>query len=65
VLSGVTTLVVAHRPSTVQLADRVALLVDGRIAAVGGHSELLADEPEYRRLFSREAPVPARGARTR
>ena len=60
VLSGVTTLVVAHRPSTVQLADRVALLVDGRIAAVGGHFELLADEPEYRRLFSRDAPVVAR-----
>ena len=60
VLSGVTALVVAHRPSTVQLADRVALLVDGRIAAVGGHSELLADEPEYRRLFSRDAPVVAR-----
>ena len=60
VLSGVTALVVAHRPSTVQLADRVALLVDGRIAAVGGHFELLADEPEYRRLFSRDAPVVAR-----
>ena len=60
VLSGVTALVVAHRPSTVQLADRVALLVDGRIAAVGGHCELLADEPEYRRLFSRDAPVVAR-----
>jgi ATP-binding cassette subfamily B protein len=60
VLSGVTALVVAHRPSTVQLADRVALLVDGRIAAVGGHSELLADEPEYRRLFSTDAPVVAR-----
>ncbi len=65
VLAGVTALVVAHRPSTVQLADRVALLVDGRIAAVGEHSELLADEPEYRRLFSREAPVLARGVGTR
>ena len=35
VLGGVTALVVAHRPSTVQLADRVAMLRDGRIAAVG------------------------------
>ncbi|WP_433282441.1 ABC transporter ATP-binding protein [Pseudonocardia xinjiangensis] len=52
VLGGVTALVVAHRPSTVQLADRVALLVDGRIAAVGTHSELLATDPEYRRLLS-------------
>ncbi len=52
VLRGVTALVVAHRPSTVQLADRVALLAGGRIQAVGTHSELLADVPEYRRLLS-------------
>jgi ATP-binding cassette subfamily B protein len=52
VLRGVTALVVAHRPSTVQLADRVALLSGGRIAAVGTHSELLAEVPEYRRLLS-------------
>jgi ATP-binding cassette subfamily B protein len=52
VLHDVTALVVAHRPSTVQLADRVALLVDGRIAAVGTHSELIAGNAEYRRLLS-------------
>ncbi len=52
VLAGVTALVVAHRPSTVQLADRVALLRDGRIAAVGTHSDLLAGNAEYRRLLS-------------
>jgi ATP-binding cassette subfamily B protein len=52
VLSGVTALVVAHRPSTVQLADRVAMLADGRIAAVGTHSELLATVPAYRTLLS-------------
>jgi ATP-binding cassette, subfamily B, bacterial len=52
VLRRVTALVVAHRPSTVQLADRVALLTDGRIEAVGTHSELLAEVPEYRRLLS-------------
>ncbi len=52
VLGGVTALVVAHRPSTVQLADRVALLDGGRIRAVGTHSELLATEPEYRRLLA-------------
>ena len=51
VLHGVTALVVAHRPSTVQLADRVALLADGRITAVGTHSDLLAEVPEYRRLL--------------
>ncbi len=52
VLHGVTALVVAHRPSTVQLADRVAMLVDGRIAATGTHRELLAENAEYRRLLS-------------
>lgn len=52
VLRGVTALVVAHRASTVQLADRVALLAQGRIAAVGTHSELLAEVPGYRRLLS-------------
>ena len=52
VLHGVTALVVAHRPSTVQLADRVALLVDGRITAIGTHHDLLADNPEYRHLLS-------------
>jgi ATP-binding cassette subfamily B protein len=51
-LGGVTALVVAHRPSTVQLADRVALLSDGRIAAVGTHRELLAGNAEYRDLLS-------------
>ena len=52
VLGGVTALVVAHRPSTVQLADRVAMLQDGRITAVGEHSELLATDPAYRALLS-------------
>ena len=52
VLTTSTALVVAHRPSTVLLADRVALLADGVIAAVGTHSELLATEPRYRHLMS-------------
>jgi ATP-binding cassette subfamily B protein len=52
VLTGVTALVVAHRPSTVQLADRVAMLAGGRITAVGTHSELLATNPAYRSLLS-------------
>jgi ATP-binding cassette subfamily B protein len=52
VLTDVTALVVAHRPSTVQLADRVAMLANGRIAAVGQHSDLLATNDRYRALLS-------------
>ncbi len=52
VLTASTALVVAHRPSTVLLADRVALLQDGVIAAVGTHHELLATDVRYRELMS-------------
>lgn len=52
VLKDTTTLIVAHRPSTVALADRVALLEDGRIAAVGTHTELLAENPHYRYVIA-------------
>ncbi|MFH8613687.1 ABC transporter ATP-binding protein [Streptomyces sp. NPDC017979] len=52
VLEGTTALVVAHRPSTVLLADRVALLSGGRIAAVGTHQELLRTNAEYAWLMS-------------
>jgi ATP-binding cassette subfamily B protein len=52
VLAGTTTLIVAHRPSTVALADRVALLEDGRIAAVGTHTELLARNSHYRYVIA-------------
>jgi ATP-binding cassette subfamily B protein len=58
VLAGSTALVVAHRPSTVQLADRVALLSDGRIAAVGTHRELLETVPGYRQLLAQSAELP-------
>ncbi|WP_406040999.1 ABC transporter ATP-binding protein [Micromonospora sp. NBC_00898] len=52
VLRDTTALLVVHRPSTVALADRVALLDDGRIVAVGTHSELLATVPAYRAVLS-------------
>ena len=54
-LRDTTTLVVAHRPSTVALADRVALLHDGRIAAIGTHPELLASNQLYRSVLARQA----------
>ncbi|KNB51022.1 ABC transporter ATP-binding protein [Streptomyces caatingaensis] len=60
VLATTTALVVAHRPSTVLLADRVALLSRGRIAAVGTHHQLLRASEEYARLMS--GPLPARPA---
>ena len=54
VLTKSTALVVAHRPSTVSLADRVALLRGGVITALGTHHELLATQPRYRELMSSE-----------
>ena len=51
-LREVTGIVVAHRASTVLLADRVALLQDGTIKRIGTHAELLAQAPEYRYLLS-------------
>jgi ATP-binding cassette, subfamily B, bacterial len=52
VLADTTALVVAHRPSTVTLADRVALLEAGRVSAVGTHSELLRTNAHYRHVIS-------------
>ncbi|MFG1749406.1 ABC transporter ATP-binding protein [Streptosporangium sandarakinum] len=64
VLRDATGIVVAHRASTVLLADKVALLLDGTIAHVGRHHELLASVPEYRALLSAaldDDPVPDTG----
>lgn len=52
VMADTTTLVVAHRPSTVMLADRVALLEAGRVTDVGTHSELLRRSEHYRYVIS-------------
>lgn len=51
-LRKTTVLIIAQRPSTVGLADRVAVLDQGVIAAVGTHTELLAKSPRYRHLMS-------------
>ena len=58
VLADTTTLIVAHRPSTVALADRVALLEDGRISAVGTHTELLSENSHYRYVIASLDPEP-------
>jgi ATP-binding cassette subfamily B protein len=54
VLEGVTGLLVVHRPSTLALADRVALIDSGRVAAIGTHRELLKSNDLYRALLSQE-----------
>jgi len=55
VLTDVTALLVVHRPSTLALADRVAFVHGGTIAAVGTHSELMTTVPAYRDVLSQEA----------
>ncbi len=55
VLADATGIVVAHRASTVLLADKVALIQDGTITHVGDHSELLATVPAYRELLAADA----------
>ncbi|WP_328522504.1 ABC transporter ATP-binding protein [Kribbella sp. NBC_00359] len=54
VLADTTGIVVAHRASTVMLADQVALLQNGTVTHVGTHQELLAEVPAYRQLLAAE-----------
>jgi ATP-binding cassette subfamily B protein len=52
VLKETTALIVAHRPSTVMLADKVALLEDGKITAFGTHQELIRSSEHYRYVIT-------------
>jgi ATP-binding cassette subfamily B protein len=52
VMEGRTTLVIAHRPATIALADRVVLLDRGRIVAEGTHESLLAGDARYREVLA-------------
>jgi ATP-binding cassette subfamily B protein len=56
-LHDVTAIIAVHRPSTVALADRVAFLADGRIAAVGTHAELLRTNAAYAAVIGDEPAV--------
>ena len=60
VLEGVTGLLVVHRPSTLALADRVALLDGGAVVATGTHTSLMGSNELYRALLSQEYETPAR-----
>ena len=52
VMAGRTTLVIAHRPATIALAERVAIVEAGRVVEQGTHEELLAQSPRYRKLLA-------------
>jgi len=52
VMTGRTTIVIAHRPGTIALADTVVLLDEGRVAATGTHDELLATNDRYREVLA-------------
>jgi ATP-binding cassette subfamily B protein len=52
VMRGRTTIIIAHRPATIALADRVVLIDDGRVAAEGTHTELLASSAAYRAVLA-------------
>jgi ATP-binding cassette subfamily B protein len=52
VMEGRTTLVIAHRPATIALADRVVLIDEGRVVAEGTHEGLLATNERYREVLA-------------
>ncbi len=63
ILADRTALVVVHRPSTIALADRAALIEDGCIIATGSHHDLLAREPRYAAILSQASePIDAPGS---
>jgi len=51
-MQGRTVVVIAHRLSTIRRANRIAVLEDGRITAIGSHDELLTTSPTYQRLYN-------------
>jgi ATP-binding cassette subfamily B protein len=59
VMSGRTTIVIAHRPATIALADRVVLLDGGRIVDEGTHTDLLVTSERYRSVLAAAAAAEA------
>jgi len=55
-MTGRTTFIVAHRLSTIALADEIIVLEDGTVAARGTHEELLGESPLYREIVEKGMP---------
>jgi ATP-binding cassette subfamily B protein len=60
-MDGRTTIIIAHRTSTLALADTVVFLEDGRVAAVGGHEDLLEDVPRYAEVLAGDEVLAGEG----
>ena len=59
VMEGRTTIIIAHRTSTLTLADRVILLDEGKVVASGPHEDLLATVPRYREVLAETGVLPS------
>ena len=57
VMRGRTTIIIAHRPATIALADRVVLIANGAVAAEGTHAELLRTSAAYRTVLAHAEAV--------
>ncbi|MGH9289162.1 MAG: ABC transporter ATP-binding protein, partial [Acidimicrobiales bacterium] len=64
VMRGRTTIVIAHRPATIALADRVVLIDSRRVAAEGTHESLLITDGRYRQVLAAAAARESRRAAT-
>ncbi len=56
-MKGRTTFIIAHRLSTISYADKIVVIVDGRIVEEGSHKDLLANQAEYYNLYNMQFNV--------